>query len=67
MSVKVKVNETPYDLPKDMTVMEAQILNKRLGHKVKASVGRKKPRNPRERETLLRWERQRGGSKIGDI
>lgn len=29
--------------------------------------GRQRPRNPQERETLLRWERERGGKKIGTI
>jgi len=34
---------------------------------VKATAGRKKPRNPDERAALLRWQEERGGTKIGDI
>lgn len=32
-----------------------------------ATPGRKRPRNLRERETLLRWEKERGGKRIGTI
>jgi len=66
--VKVKVNrERGYDLPDGVTEAEAQILDKRLNDKVKATAGRKKPRNPNEREALLRWQKERGGKKIGEI
>jgi len=29
--------------------------------------GRQRPRNPEEKEVLLRWEEERGGKKIGTI
>jgi hypothetical protein len=29
--------------------------------------GRQRPRNPQEKEVLLRWEKERGGKKIGTI
>lgn len=29
--------------------------------------GRQLPRNPEEKEVLLRWEKERGGKKIGTI
>lgn len=67
MNIKVKVKDLPYNLPKGMTVRESEILDKRIGNRVKATAGRKKPRNPNERETLLRWQKERGGTKIGDI
>jgi len=67
IKVKVKVKELPYDLPAGMTVRESEMLNKRIGNKVKATAGRKKPRNPDERAALLRWQEERGGTKIGDI
>lgn len=40
---------------------------KKLAREFGATPGRKRPRNPQERETLLRWERERGGKKIGEI
>lgn len=67
MSVKLRVKRPSHDIPKGMTVMESRILNERIGRRVVASAGRKKPRNPKEREMLLKWERERGGKRIGEI
>lgn len=47
--------------------MESRILNERIDKRVKASAGRKKPRNPKEREMLLKWENERGDKKMGEI
>lgn len=63
MSVRLKVKRPSHDLPKGMTVMESRMFNERIGKRVKASAGRKKPRNPKEREMLLKWEKERGGKK----
>lgn len=65
--LKVKVEKSLHDLPIGMTSMESRILDKRIGRRVVASAGRKKPRNPKEREMLLKWERERGGKRIGEI
>lgn len=39
----------------------------KLNHAIGATPGRKRPKNPSEWLTLKKWERQRGGQKIGDI
>lgn len=39
----------------------------KYAQKYKTKKGRQRPRNPQERETLLRWERERSGKKIGEI
>lgn len=40
---------------------------KGLAVKYGATPGRKRPRNPREKEVLTRWEKERKGIKIGEI
>lgn len=65
--IRVKVNTTDKSLPKEISQMEAVVLSKRLNHNISVSSGRKRPRNPREIETLLCWEKERGGKKIGNI
>lgn len=44
-----------------------QELRKEFKPLVGATPGRKRPRNPQKRETLLRWQEERGGKKIGEI
>lgn len=39
----------------------------KLNQKIKATPGRKKPRNPDKWLQLKKWEMERGGAKIGDI
>lgn len=67
LKVKEKTKSRTYGLPKGMTHLEANRLDKVIGKKVVATPGRKLPRNPREKEALERWERKRGGKKIGTI
>lgn len=45
------------------TMVIEQMVAKKYG----ATPGRKRPRNPKEKEILLRWERERDGEKIGTI
>ena len=47
--------------------MESKLLSERLSHKISYSTGRKRPRNFSEKKTLLRWEKERNGEKIGHI
>lgn len=68
MDRKVTLQEKA-DLKLDEELVEYMYRDvvQKINSKVKATKGRKRPRNPQERETLLRWERERGGIKIGEI
>lgn len=57
----------PYKLPKNVTVKESEKLDELFKDKPSASPGRKRPRNLNEEKVLKRWEKERGGRKIGDI
>ncbi|MFJ1626971.1 hypothetical protein ACEN4P_09040 [Marinilactibacillus psychrotolerans] len=63
--IKVKLDKK--EVPKGMTLMESKLLSERLSHKISYSTGRKRPRNFSEKKTLLRWEKERNGEKIGHI
>ncbi|API89773.1 hypothetical protein BKP56_11105 [Marinilactibacillus sp. 15R] len=63
--IKVKLDKK--EVPKGMTLMESKLLSERLSHKIPYSTGRKRPRNFSEKKTLLRWEKERNGKKIGHI
>lgn len=60
--------KTDIDMDK-LNEIEAKALAEKLKKKygINATPGRKRPRNPRERETLLRWREERGGGDIGEI
>ncbi|MFL2078994.1 hypothetical protein [Marinilactibacillus psychrotolerans] len=63
--IKVKLDKK--EVPKGMTLMESKLLSERLSYKISYSTGRKRPRNFSEKKTLLRWEKERNGEKIGHI
>ncbi|MDN6290617.1 MAG: hypothetical protein L0J63_10085 [Tetragenococcus koreensis] len=67
MGVKVKQKKLPYQLPKDMSPEESELLDRLLADKVSASPERKRSRNPVEKRVLKEWEDERGGEKIGEI
>lgn len=51
----------------DLDKLFNQSLEKKLEQNYPSKTGRQRPRNPREREALLRWQEKRGGKKIGTI
>lgn len=58
-----KDTKQPIDLDKSVYKKMAETFSEEF----KATPGRKRPRNPQEKETLLRWQEKRGGTKIGEI
>ena len=55
-----KSKDRGYSLPPGMSEAEAQLLDKLLQDKVKATPGRKRPRNPNEAKALARWSKGKG-------
>lgn len=47
--------------------MLIELMEKEFEQDYPSNPGRQRPRNPRERKTLLRWQEKRGGKKIGTI
>lgn len=63
--VKVVKNDNNNDV--EEIDFDKLILDKRFGKRSDKDLVRKRPRNKNEEKVLKRWERERGGVKIGTI
>ena len=64
---KIKIETSNKTVKSSISELEISLLAKRINPKISTDSRRKRPRNPQEKETLLRWEKERDGVRIGKI
>ncbi|MFC6465221.1 hypothetical protein ACFP65_09620 [Marinilactibacillus sp. GCM10026970] len=64
---KIKIDTSNKTIENSISELEMSMLAKRINSKISTDSRRKRPRNPQEKEILLRWEKERDGIKIGII
>ncbi|MGX7024096.1 hypothetical protein [Vagococcus hydrophili] len=58
---------TMFDFEGTLADLAIKVDDKKINEEFKGLSGRQRPRNSNKKETLLRWEKERKGIKIGTI